>query len=96
MTDWLARVPVYHSLAEAEQALQAALREEEKDREEDPEDGHEMYGRDFVLAGLVAYLATLHPEPLQEQIFSLLDVYCGKPTNVVVDADPISRCLVVP
>ncbi len=78
-------LPVYHTLAEVEQAMRLAL----QDEAEDEDDEHEMYGRDYVLAGLVAYLATLHHEPLREQILSLLDVYCSKPANVVVDADPV-------
>ncbi len=75
-------LPVYHTLAEVEQAMRLALRDEA----EDDDDEHEMYGRDYVLAGLVAFLAERWPEREKEQILRLLDVYCaGNP--VVIDAD---------
>src|SRR6266704_2844192 len=79
-------LPVYHTLAEVEQAMRLVL----QDEAEDEDDEHEMYGRDFVLAGMVAFLAESWPEKEKEQILSLLDVYCGKPMNVVVDADPVT------
>ena len=75
-------LPVYHTLAEVEQAMRLAL----QDESEDEDDEHEMYGRDYVLAGMVAFLAESWPEPFKGQILSMLDVYCaGNP--VVIDAD---------
>ena len=75
-------LPVYHTLAEVEQAMRLVL----QDEAEDEDDEHEMYGRDYVLAGLVALLAESWPEREKGQILRLLDVYCaGNP--VVIDAD---------
>ncbi len=82
-------LPVYHTLAEVEQAMRLAL----QDEAEDEDDEHEMYGRDYVLAGLVAFLAESWPEPFKEQILNLLDMYCGEPDIVVVDADPVKSAV---
>jgi len=70
MTDWLALVPVYHSIAEIDKDMRAAL----QDLSVAPE-------CDMVLAGLAAYLANSYPEPLKEHILSIIDLYCGKPVS---------------
>jgi hypothetical protein len=71
-TNWLRDIPEFHALADVEQALINAPA---------GADDWELAERDTVLAGLTVFLASAFPQPLQEHILGLVELYCGRPID---------------
>jgi hypothetical protein len=81
--DWLQDIPEFHALTDVEQAMANAQVEDEDD--------WELAERDAVLAGLTIFMASAFPQPLQEHILGLVELYCGRPLDDLQQARATSE-----